>query len=303
MKALLTGFLLAAIILCSASGADAPKRILVFSKSADYEHAIVYRNTAWPGFLEKELLKLGEENKVDFIFSKDGTIFTPENVTKYDAFLFYTSGDLTNQPRNGRGDNYPLMTPEGKNTLLQAIRNGKGFIGVHSAVATFPRSSKDSETSSKVDPYHKMLGAESIGHDSQQNGVLIQVDRKFPGMVDVPVGFSPWDEWHAMKNFAPDLHVILALDCAKMTGNVYQRSNFPVAWARREVKGRVFFTAMGHNEEIWKNPAFRKMLLGGIRWASGELEADITPNLDKVVPQANEIPASARSVNSATRTK
>ena len=115
----------------SSTLAAAAKRILFFSKSAGYEHPIAYREAANCCSWNAKCCEFGPENNMDFVFSKDGTFFTPENLAKFDAIVFYTSGDLTNQPRNGLGDNYPLMTPPGKEALLQAIRKGKGFIGVH----------------------------------------------------------------------------------------------------------------------------------------------------------------------------
>jgi len=278
--------------------AAAPKHVLFFTKSAGYEHPIVYRDTAWPSFLEKEMLEFGQENNIDFIFSKDGTIFSPENIAKYDAFLFYTTGDLTSQPRNGLGDNYRLMTPEGKKAFLEAIRSGKGFIGVHCAIDTFSHvpASNDSGGRSQAEAYTKMLGAEYIGYNREQNGYLIQVDKGFPGMEHVPADFTSFEEWYSSKHFPPDLHVILALDCAKMAGNLYRRPNYPVAWARMEGKGRVYYTSLGHGEEIWKSPVFRQMILGALRWTTGMADADITPNIANVTPQANETPEAAGKV-------
>jgi len=92
----------------------------------------------------------------------------------------------------------------------------------------------------------------------------------------------------------PDIHVIMALDCARMSGDLYARPNYPVAWARMEGKGRVFYNVMGHSAETWKDPAFREMILGGIRWVTGMADADITPNLSRTNPQANEIPERAK---------
>jgi hypothetical protein len=86
----------------------------------------------------------------------------------------------------------------------------------------------------------------------------------------------------------------MALDTARMTGNLYERPNYPVAWARMEGAGRVFYTTMGHVPEIWEDPVFLHMLLGGIRWAARSVDADVTPNIATVTPNANEIPEGAR---------
>lgn len=231
------------------------KRVLVFTKSAGYEHPVVYREGASACFLEVEMLKFGQENDIDFVFSKDGTIFTPENIAQYDALLFYTSGDLTDPARNGPGDNYKMMLPESKQVFLQAIRDGKGFIGIHSAMNTF---------SGGPDPYATMLGAGYLGSAGEEKRRVNVIDKTFPGMERVPPDFQSQEEWYSFQNLQPGLHVILALD-----------ANHPVAWARMEGKGRVYYTSLGHGQEIWKDPSFRQMILGAIRWTTGAAIASV----------------------------
>jgi hypothetical protein len=47
---------------------------------------------------------------------------------------------------------------------------------------------------------------------------------------------------------------------------------------------------MGHREDIWTNPVFQQVLLGGMNWALGNVDADVTPNIGKVTPQAGVLP-------------
>jgi type 1 glutamine amidotransferase len=77
-----------------------------------------------------------------------------------------------------------------------------------------------------------------------------------------------------------------------MKNNMYQRPPYPATWARMHGKGRVFYTSMGHREDIWTNPVFQEVLTGGINWAVGNVKADVKPNIDKVTPKANELPPS-----------
>jgi uncharacterized protein len=287
LKMLSVCFWLGVLLTGDAFGADSPIQVLFFSKSAGYEHDVLYRHTAWPSFAETEMFKLGKENHIVFTFSKDGSILTPQNIAKYDVFIFYSSGDLIEDQRNGWGDNYEMMTVPGRNALLQAIRNGKGFVGLHSAIDTF------SEAARPDDDYPALLGADYIGHNELQAGHLIQVDKNFPGMEGVPAEYQPFDQWYALKNFRPDLHVVMALNCSQMTGSLYDRPNYPIAWARMEGKGRVFYTSMGHTRAVWEDPVFQQMILAAVRWAAGQVDADITPNLGKVTPHANKIPARA----------
>ena len=123
--------------LLSARGEDglpSTRRVLFFSKSAGFEHSVIKRDGDKPSYVENILAKLGSENRFDFTFSKDGRIFTPENVARYDAFVFFTTGDLT----KNTGDGNPAMTQEGKAALLDAIHQGKGFVGDAQCVGHLP---------------------------------------------------------------------------------------------------------------------------------------------------------------------
>jgi hypothetical protein len=71
-----------------------------------------------------------------------------------------------------------------------------------------------------------------------------------------------------------------------MKGIEYERPAYPATWARKHGAGRVFYTSMGHREDIWTNTLFQDMLVGGIMWAVGNIDANVPPNLNKVAPGA-----------------
>ena len=278
---------------CAAPGAPPAKKILVFTKSSGFQHDVIKRTNENLSFAEKILKQMGETNNLDFTFTKDGTLITADNIAKYDAFLFYTTGNLTTTGT----DRNPPMTDEGKAAFLAAIQQGKGFIGVHSATDTFhsPGNVVLSEASinngsTRLDPYIQMIGGEFVMHGDQQKAPQICADHKFPGLAAMPADFGPMEEWYTFKNYAADLHVILAQDTTNMkkVGNNhwYDRPNFPSTWAHLYGKGHVFYTSMGHREDVWTNPVFQQVLLGGINWAVGNVEADVTPNLKEVSPEA-----------------
>jgi type 1 glutamine amidotransferase len=135
-----------------------------------------------------------------------------------------------------------------------------------------------------------MVGGEFIVHGDQQPGRMRVVDAGFPGAKNLH-DFDIKEEWYALKNFAPDLHVILVQDTQGMKGAMYQRPDFPATWARKHHKGRVFYTSMGHRHDVWKSSIFQDLLLGALSWGNGNVEADIAPNLEKATPQASELPA------------
>lgn len=280
---------------CVADDTAPAKKVLFFSKSSGYEHSAIKRADGEMSAAEKVLSELGKKDNLEFTFTKDGSVFTPENLAKYDAFMFYTTGDLTTKGT----DHNPPMSKEGKAAFLQAIRDGKGFVGTHSATDTFhsPAYATDryKEDGDNADPYIKMIGGEFIIHGSQQKAKMIVADKNFPGMSDVPADFGPLEEWYSLKNFSPDLHVLLIQDTTGMvkSGNNhgYDRAPYPATWAHNYGKGRVFYTNMGHREDVWANPVFQQVLLGGLNWAVGNVKADVTPNINAVTPQASVLPS------------
>ena len=182
------------------------------------------------------------------------------------------------------------MSAAGKQRLLDAIAAGKPFVGFHSAADTFHSAGERNERQTQVDPYVAMIGGEFIVHGAQQESSLLLTSR-FPGANGIGVGeaIAFTEEWYTFKNFAPDLHVIFVQETQMMKGPCYQRPNFPATWARMHGKGRVFYTSLGHRDDIWSNPFFQAITLGGFAWAMGRAEADITPNIDKVTPLANQL--------------
>jgi uncharacterized protein len=283
----------------TAEAASFPKqKVLFFSKSSGFEHSVIKQVNGNPSFAENVLKELGEKNAIEFTFSKDGSLFTPEYLAQFDAYFFYTTGDLTLAKNDAKsGDGHPPMSPAGKAALLKAIENGKGFIGIHSASDTFHAPGNQEHSAAryvndgdKVDPFVKMLGGEFIKHDAQQKARQIVVDPKFPGIAAWPAELELHEEWYSLKNFTPDMHVLLALDTTGMKGSSYARAPFPATWARMEGRGRVFYTSLGHREDVWTNPIFQEILVGGLNWSLRRVEADVKPNLAKATPQATVLP-------------
>ena len=95
-----------------------------------------------------------------------------------------------------------------------------------------------------------MLGGEFLTHQSQQKAMMKVADPKFPGMAGLGEGFEMKEEWYAFCKFAPDLHVILVQETGGMHDPAYQRPPYPATWARMQQKGRVFYTSMGHREDV-----------------------------------------------------
>jgi type 1 glutamine amidotransferase len=267
------------------------RKVLFFSKSSAFEHLMIQRKGSELSFAEKRLAELGPRHGIEFTFSKDGSLFNAAYLAGFDAYAFYTSGDLTTSGT----DKNPPMSAKGKAALLDAIRKGRGFVGIHSATDTFRTPdpagadpNRYQNDGDRVDPYLRMLGAEFIIHGKEQIATIRVADSRFPGAGEND--FALLDEWYSFKNFSNDLHVLLVQETKDMEGAPYRRPSYPATWARKHGRGRVFYTSMGHREEVWMNPLFEQVLFGGIAWAVGNTAADVPPDIGTVTPGYADLP-------------
>ena len=276
---------------------SADKRsVLLFTKSSGWEHDVVKMANGQPSIVERAVRELGKKHGFEVSATKDGRIFDSSEFRAHSALLFFTTGDLTKSAT----DQQPPMSERGKQAFLDAVADGLGFAGVHCASDTFHTLPDPEDHSNRYvahgkssDPYLRMLGGEFIIHGSDprlQTAHLMVNDSNFPGLdgVHSPVSFN--EEWYSLKDFAPDIHVILTLDTKGMKGECYQRPAYPVTWARQHGKGRVFYMAMGDRPENWQDAFFLNLLAGGIRWSIGDASATLSENLKAVAPGYAQIP-------------
>ena len=278
-----------AFLFAAVPASAAPKKILFFTKSSGFEHSVISWKNGQPSYAEKILLELGQKNGWEFAFSKDGSKFSPEYLAQFDAVFFYTTGNLCSEGT----DKNPPMTPAGKQALFDYVRGGKGFIGTHAATDTFHTANESNKGPDRyanhgkdADAYACFIGGEFIIHGAQQVATNTVIDAKFPGLENVGDSFALQEEWYSLKDFSADDHVLTVIDAPHMKGPMYERPAYPSTWARKEGNGRVWYTAMGHREDVWTNPTFQQILVGGIKWALGDVSADVTPNIKTAAPGA-----------------
>jgi type 1 glutamine amidotransferase len=260
------------------------QKVLYFSRSAGYEHDAVKIKDGKPSISDRILTELGKRHGFEVVCTKDGRVFDGD-LNQYDAIAFYTSGVLT-EPNKAKT---PPMTVRGKRRLLRSIARGKGFVGFHAATDSFHSKGPSDQNQTEVDPYIAMIGGEFIVHGEQQEALIRAASPDFPGVKQFGQSKKLKEEWYTLKNFAKDLHVILIEDNEGMKGDCYQRPPFPATWARMHRKGRVFYTSFGHRDDIWTNPDVQGIIAGGLAWAMGNVEVDVTPNIDKVTPKASQL--------------
>ncbi|HWE36835.1 MAG TPA: ThuA domain-containing protein, partial [Isosphaeraceae bacterium] len=184
---------------------------------------------------------------------------SPEALRRYDGVIFLnTTGDL------------PIPDLD---AFYKWVEDGHAFIGMHAAADTL-----------HGDPgYAKMLGGEFANHQAQVEVDIKNEDPRHPANQGLGNTLTVFEEVYLYKNYDPkNVHDLLDMDEHPNTG---EPGHYPVSWTREYGKGRVFYTSLGHREDVWdpswkdqnghrENPpevaeAYQRHLLGGIRWALG----------------------------------
>jgi hypothetical protein len=225
--------------------------------------------------------KFNADNKVwgDKIKAYMAEKMALDKIKDYDGFVFAnTTGDLLFPDRDG---------------FIKLIENGKAFIAMHSG----------SDTYHPFRGYIDMLGGEFETHKSQVEIQPILHSPGHPITKSVPVGWKVFDEIYIIKTFdKAKVHGLLGLNShpnlAQLTDEEKKKEQelkryFPVSWCKEFGAGRVFYTSLGHREDVWdptwkegtkerKNSpeiaqTYQEMILAGIQWALKLTAGTATP--------------------------
>ena len=243
---LLLGLVAAAAPSLQAAG---PKHLLVVTVTKGFRHDSIPVS-------ETVLKQLGETSKsytVDYVRTDEDMAqkMTADALKNYDGVIFAnTTGDL------------PI--PD-KDAFVRWIRAGHAFIGMHAATDTYHG----------FEPYKAMLGAEFLTHGPQVEVNCLVEDKKHPATRHLGDSWKVFDEIYQFQHFdRARFHGLLGLDKHPNAGTP---GDFPISWCRMEGKGRLFYTALGHRQEVWRDPVYQQHILGGIRWALGQEKGDAKP--------------------------
>jgi type 1 glutamine amidotransferase len=143
--------------------------------------------------------------------------------------------------------------------LLNWIGEGHGFAGMHSA----------SDTYHDAPAYLEMLGNEFLTHGGQTTVDALVENASHPASSPLGNRFRVFDEIYKFTRANRGrVTMLLSLDRHPDDGlpEAGQPGDLPLAWAKDYGRGRVFYTALGHREDVWQNSLYQQHILGGIRW-------------------------------------
>ncbi|HOD50885.1 MAG TPA: ThuA domain-containing protein [Candidatus Hydrogenedentes bacterium] len=276
-------FVAALVVLgCSLSFAGespAPKNVLFLVTSEAFAHGPTVAQGDKPCLAEQVLRPLLDAMGAKLTVTYDASTINAENLKNYDIVMFYTQGDLTKPNKTGT----PVMGPNGQAELIQWLENGGRFLGFHSATDTFRGEGED------VTPYIAMIGAEFMGHGKQFVGKVKAVDPNHPVMAHIPDGLELNEEWYCFRKFNEDaIHVLALMDPGpeRAKQEMYNIEPYPVVWVRTIEKGRVYFTALGHREDVWESERFKQSIVDAVHWLMSTDDPQAQPNYKQAVPAA-----------------
>ena len=239
-----------AMALLSAIAEAQPKRILYLTTSAGFRHgslpvsAQVLRDLA------------ARSGDLDVTATEDLNELRADRLRTYDAALFFTSGEL------------PISAAQ-KSALLEFVREGRGFGGVHSAT----------DTLYEWPEYGELIGARFHGHPWTQQVRIDVEDPSHPAAAHLAPSFAITDEIYQFQSFSRNrVRVLMTLDTRSVDLRAPDTNagteDFPLAWTRSFGSGRVFYTALGHFDETWRDERFQRMILQAMRWLAGLVEGE-----------------------------
>tara|TARA_B100000900_G_C20385419_1_gene636297 strand:- start:36 stop:848 length:813 start_codon:yes stop_codon:yes gene_type:complete len=228
------------------------RHVLVYSKPSGFKH-----NSIPTGV--KGLRVLAEKtNAFNATFTLETNEFTASGLKKYDAIIF----NNTTHVQKAFTEKFQ------RDAILNFIKEGKGFIGFHSA---------SDGGMTQWQEYTDMIGGCFAGHPWNAGG-------KWPFFVedvDHPVNqafkeeeFMFSDEIYQYKSYdRSKLRILIGLDSLKTDKKGNSKTNdYPVSWVRSYGKGRVFYSNFGHNKATWWTPFLLQHFLDGIQWAIGDIK-------------------------------
>jgi len=157
----------------------------------------------------------------------------PDVLQNYDALIFYA--------------NHTTITPAQEKALFDFVEGGKGLVAIHCASAMFGNSEK----------FIAMVGGAFQRHGTGDFTADI-IMPEHPIMQGVKP-FVTWDETYVHNKHNP-------MDRTVLMERVDAEGKEPYTWVRTQGKGRVFYTAYGHDERTWSKPDFQKMLQNAVPW-------------------------------------
>ncbi|MFO0924959.1 MAG: PVC-type heme-binding CxxCH protein [Pirellulales bacterium] len=240
----------ASLVLSPAMAAD-PIRIVFLGDKGHHR----------PADLAGRIVPALKTRGIEIDYTEDANVLAGDKLKSYDGLLIYANIDQ--------------ISPEQEKGLLDYVASGKGFIPLHCATFCFRNS----------EAYVSLCGAQFKSHGGEEFDT-VNVAPDHPIMKGFG-GFRSWDETYVHTKHNEKDRVVL--EVRRQGGQAAGKTEEPWTWVRTHGKGRVFYTAWGHDARTWAQPGFHNLLERGIRWAVGQ-DPSAAGDFVSTAPEAFQAP-------------
>jgi uncharacterized protein len=166
-------------------------------------------------------------------------------LNKFDALMIYA--------------NWDNITPDAEKALLAYVASGKGLLPIHCASYCFRNSPE----------YVKMVGGQFWRHT--MDTITVKITQANHATMKGLAGIKSFDETYLHSQLQADNNVLMTREIkADQTKDRPETKTEPYAWTRQYGKGKIFYTAYGHDENTWQNVDFQKLIENAILWVVDE---------------------------------
>ncbi len=199
-----------------------------------------------PADRARQLIPVMADRGIKIDYTEQVADLNRNKLARYDALVVYA--------------NIERIEPEQEAALLDYVNGGGGFVPIHCASFCFLNSPR----------YIALVGAQFERHGTGDFTTNV-ADPDHP----ITRGLEPfetWDETYVHRQHNSEGRTVL------QTRSEAGREE-PWTWVRQQGRGRVFYTAYGHDGQTWGNPGFQALIERGIRWAAAKGDVfDSTPH-------------------------
>ncbi len=246
-----------------------PRKLLVFNNTRNFRHTSEL-------LLRRALPEMGRKTGAfEATVTNDPSVFTPENLKRYDALFFNNVNSVNN-----------IGCPDeaGCRAILDFVEQGGGFAGNHASLVALNRVGEFKDMMGGTFRQHPFGGKEVVIKNESPGSPFTQAfgDASFPYTDEIFTVGPPFSR--------DKLTVLLSIDWensaeARAIDKRMREQNkglfalrddndYAVSWIKPHGQGRVFYTSLGHANATIGDPRYLKHLLAGIQYACGDISGD-----------------------------
>jgi type 1 glutamine amidotransferase len=248
-------------------------KVLVLTRVAGFQHSSV-------GLGAYAMVEMGKRTGAyEATVSNDLANLAPEKLKEFDAVILCNMTGHWLEPKDNEvaglsalGKDKAEITKAALASLLAFVDSGGGLMGFHSS----------SDANYEHPEFGKLIGGWFDGHPWHEKVQVKLADPTHPLLAAFEgKDFEVTDEIYQFKDpyNLNNIHELLKLDPSTDQIKKTKRADkdCAIAWVRDQGKGHVFYSSLGHREEIYWNPVLMKFYLDGMQFVLGDIKADAAP--------------------------